>query len=429
MNPRLAALQTLLKVRQGLSLSQALPNVLNQIQDKRDRGFAQTLIFGVLRHFDYLQALSATLIDKPLKNKDQDIQILILLALYQLTELNTAEHAAVSETVNLTQKLKKPWARGLINGVLRQFLRDPNAYQQKVPQDPATLTSHPRWLVEQLQAAYPDCFEAVLHANNQPADLTLRVNKRSIGRDALLQKLENHGVKASPLPLSPVAIRLEQSVDVTQLPLYAEGGFSVQDLAAQQAAIILNPQPGMRVLDACAAPGGKTGHLLEHADNQLDLIALEKEADRLPRLIENLKRLKLDADIRQADAADLASWWDQQAFDQILLDAPCSATGIIRRHPDIKQLRRADDICALTEIQALLLDRLWTCLKPGGKLLYATCSVLPQENRLQIQSFLARTADAQLIALHPDNDMGYQILPGTEGMDGFYYALLSKSNL
>jgi 16S rRNA (cytosine967-C5)-methyltransferase len=389
----------------------------------------QNLVFGCLRWYERLVAIRNQLISKPLKAKDEDINLLILLALYQLLYLDTPEHAAVSETVNLSQKLKKPWARGLLNGVLRQFLRDKDTLLSQLPNTLDIQTAHPKWLVKQLQTAYPNQVEQILQSNNQPSPLCLRINQRIQSRENFLTQLHQAGIEAIAHPLSAVGIQLTQTLDITQLPSFNEGGFSVQDLAAQQAALILQPQAGMRVLDACAAPGGKTCHLLEASDNQIQLLALEKEAERIPRLKQNLERLQLNAQVKQADAAELSEWWDGQGFDQILLDTPCSATGIIRRHPDIKRHRRPEDIQALITTQACLLDQLWLTLKPGGQLLYATCSILPQENTEQIQAFLARTPDAYHQPIQSEwgqGALGKQILPGEQGMDGFYYALLIK---
>lgn len=429
-NPRRAALKALLLVVQkGQSLSQALPLAWQGMDDRRDRAFVQNLVFGCLRWYDRLAAIRAQLVSKPLKTKDEDINLLILLALYQLLYLDTPEHAAVSETVNLSQKLKKPWARGLLNGVLRQFLRDQTQILANLPNNLVVQSAHPQWFIDQLKQAYPQTYQQILEQNNLAAPLTLRVNTRVQTRDQLLEKLQQAGFEAKAHPLSPVAISIDQAGDISRLPTFEQGGFSVQDVAAQQAALILQPQAGMRLLDACAAPGGKTCHLLEYCDNQAWLLALEKEADRLPRLEQNLQRLQLTANTQVADASDCASWWDGEAFDQILLDAPCSATGIIRRHPDIKRHRRPEDIDALCLTQAQLLDQLWQTLKPGGQLLYATCSVLPQENANQIQAFLARQPEAVLNELNVEwgqGAIGRQILPGEFGMDGFYYALLQK---
>lgn len=430
MNARLIALQALLQVTQhGQSLSQALPPLLERLAERRDRGFVQTLVMGCLRFYPRLVAIRQQLMSKPLKNKDEDINSLLLLALFQLTYLDTAPHAAVSESVNLCQKLKKPWARGLVNACLRGFIRDRESLLQALPKNAVVEYSHPEWLITQLQQHYPDDWQRILQQNNQPAPLCLRVNQRHLTREAFLSALQQQGIEARAHPLSPVAVELAQSVDVTQLPGFAQGDFSVQDVAAQQAALILQPQPGQRLLDACAAPGGKTSHLLEMCHNQAWLLALEKEPSRLLRLTENLARLQLNAHTKVADAADYQAWWDGIAFDHILLDAPCSATGIIRRHPDIKHHRRAEDIEALVALQAHLLDQLWHTLAPGGTLLYATCSILPQENSAQIRAFLQRRPDAQLVPMSLAcgmGEVGRQILPGEQGMDGFYYAHVRK---
>lgn len=345
--------------------------------------------------------------------------------------METPEHAAVSETVALVPKLKKPWAKALMNGVLRTFLRDKEAICAEVDLKPAFRYAHPQWMVRELRKAYPNEWEKVLAANNEIASLTLRVNTIQQTREALLLKLTEADIAAEIHPIAPQGIVLLQGADITSLPTYEEGGFSVQDPAAQQAANILSPQPGERILDACAAPGGKTTHLLELSNNEAKVFALEKEPERLDRLAENLHRLELEAEYQAGDASLPDTWWDGQLFDKILLDAPCSATGIIRRHPDIKWHRTEEDIEEVVSIQADILKALWPLLKPGGKLLYATCSILPQENTLQMQHFLAQESTAKEIPIEADwgqdsDTPGRQILPGTFGMDGFFYCLLEK---
>lgn len=430
---RQLALKALLQVTQhGQSLSKVMPEVLAKIADRRDRAFCQNLVFGCLRWYDRLVAIRAQLLDKPMRAKDEDVNSLILLALYQILYLDTPSHAAVAETLKVAQKLKKPWAKGLLNGLLRRFIREQDALLANLPATPAIVHAHPQWLVDQLAQAYPNDYLELLAANNSNPLITLRVNRYLCQFDAFHQQLTDAGILAEPHPASADALVLQQPTDITSLPGYTEGWFSVQDLAAQQAARLLAPIPGERLLDACAAPGGKTTHLLEFAQNQLALTALDKDASRLDRVAENLARLQLHASLKAADAAKLADWWDGQLFDKILLDAPCSASGIIRRHPDIKVHRHPEDIAALLPIQAGLLNQLWTTLKPGGRLLYATCSVLPQENTEQISAFLAAHADAQLILINlpagltSASALGWQILPGQAGMDGFYYALLEK---
>ncbi|MDG4813236.1 16S rRNA (cytosine(967)-C(5))-methyltransferase RsmB [Hydrogenovibrio sp. 3SP14C1] len=432
-NSRYIALKICLTViEHGRSLNQSLAEGLAQFSDRRERAFTQNLVLGTLRWQDRLEAIRSHLLKKPLKAKDEDVNQLILLGLYQILYMDTPEHAAVSETVSLTKSLKKPWARGLINGVLRTFLRDKDSICEEVDKKPAYRYSHPQWLTKAMRSAYPDHWEQVLSANNEPAPLTLRVNPLHQTREAFLALLAEQSVEAESHPKAPQGIVLKSSLDITQLPTYDDGGFSVQDAAAQQAACLLAPLPNEVILDACAAPGGKTTHLLELSDNQAKVFALEKEPERIERLSENLYRLGLTAEIEVGDASQPDNWWPDVQFDKILLDAPCSATGIIRRHPDIKWHRTPEDITALTELQAAILHAIWPRLKPGGQLLYATCSVLPQENRDQMTQFLEQTADAKEIPIETDCGVlikdapGRQILPGQDGMDGFYYCLIEK---
>jgi len=432
LNTRFIALKICLTViESGRSLSQTLPEGLAQFSDRRERNFTQNLVLGTIRWQDRLAAIRSQLMKKKLKAKDEDINQLILLGLYQILYMDTPEHAAVSETVGVVQKLKKPWAKALINGVLRNFLRQKDEVCAEVDLKPAQRFAHPQWLFKALRKAYPENWEAIMTANNEIAPLTLRANTIQQTREQLLDKLAAEDIAAHLHPLAPQGIQLEQSTDISQLPTYEEGGFSVQDGAAQQAANILKPQAGESILDACAAPGGKTTHLLELSNNEANVLALEVAPDRIERLAENLYRLDLHADYQVGDASKPEEWWNGDFFDKILLDAPCSATGIIRRHPDIKQHRTEEDIEALVTLQAEILEALWPTLKPGGQLLYATCSVLPQENTLQMQNFMAQHDDAKLIPLDLQGSLtfetpGNQYLPGTEDMDGFFYCLIEK---
>lgn len=429
---RFVALRILQSVLEnGRSLSQVLPEGLAQFHDPRDRGFAQNLVIGTLRWQIQLEAIINQLVKKPFKEKDQDVALLIQLGLYQILHLNVPEHAAVGETVALTSKLRKGWAKGVVNGVLRNFIRNQETVLAEVALKPAQRFAHPQWLFKKLRKAYPEQWETILQANNQEPPLFLRVNPLVQSREAFLDQLQAAGIEAVPHPFSPQAVKLLQGCDITQLPSYEAGGFSVQDVAAQQAALLLNPQPGERILDACAAPGGKTTHLQALAQNQAQLTALELAPERLERLSENLYRLGLDAEVLQGDAAQPQQWWDGELFDKILLDAPCSATGIIRRHPDIKHHRTPEDIETLTQLQRQILKAQWALLKPGGKLLYATCSVLPEENREQMAQFLAETEEAEAVPLQVPwgrsfDQPGKQILPGEAEMDGFYYCLVQK---
>lgn len=432
-NTRFVALKICLTViEHGRSLSQTLPEGLAQFSDRRERNFTQNLVLGTLRWQVRLEAIRSHLLKKPMKEKDEDVNQLILIGLYQILYMDTPEHAAVSETVSVTKSLKKPWAKALLNGVLRTFLRDREVICAEVDLKPAYRYSHPQWFVKQMRTAYPQHWQQVLEANNEQAALTLRVNTLQQSRDELLEKLAEVEVEAVAHGNTLQAIVLTKSTDITKLPTYDEGGFSVQDPAAQQAALILQPQAGESILDACAAPGGKTTHLLEMSNNEAKVFALEKEPERLDRLAENLYRLDLEAEYTVGDASQPADWWSGELFDKVLLDAPCSGTGIIRRHPDIKWHRTPEDIEQLVETQKQILRALWPTLKPGGRLLYATCSTLPQENTLQMQSFIEYEPTAKVIPVEAEwgitfaSTPGRQILPGSDGMDGFFYCLLEK---
>ncbi len=429
-NPRLAAVSVLTRVsREGQSLSSLLPHAFGALPSER-RPLAQELCYGTLRWWHRLDALLAGLLDKPLRAKDTDVHCLLLCGLYQLEYMDLPPHAAVSETVAVTAALKKGWAKGLVNAVLRRFQREREELEQQLSGDPEARYAHPQWLIDALYSAWPERWQTILEANNQRPPMTLRNARNHQSRDTYIDELKGAGLAAEPNPHAPDALTLARPQDVESLPGFGDGRVSVQDGAAQLAATLLDHQPGMRVLDACAAPGGKTGHLLELCSD-IELIALDVEAKRLARVDENLSRLGLKAKTVSGDAANPDSWWDGKPFDRILLDAPCSATGVIRRHPDIKLLRRPEDIDQLVTLQAAILDAMWLLLKPGGMLVYATCSVLPRENALQLQAFLERQPDAQQRVIDAEWGeavvVGRQILPNQDGMDGFYYACLEKS--
>ncbi|WJN59569.1 16S rRNA (cytosine(967)-C(5))-methyltransferase RsmB [Pseudomonas sp. SO81] len=430
MNPRLAAARALAAVLNGkASLGSSLPPLLDRVE-ARDRGLAQDLAFGTARWQPRLQLLAEKLLQKPFKAADRDVEALLLVGLYQLLHTRIPAHAAIGETVACIDKLKKSSLKGLLNGVLRNAQRDHEALFAELDRDPVLHTAHPRWLQKRLKADWPEHWQAICAANNQHPPLILRVNRRHGSRDAYLAELRAAGVEAEPCAFSRDGIRLLQPCDVKTLPGFAEGRVSVQDEAAQLAADLLDLAPGQRVLDACAAPGGKTCHLLEAQLQLAEVVALDLEPARLARVQENLDRLKLKATLVAADGRDVAAWWDGKPFQRILLDAPCSATGVIRRHPDIKLTRQADDITALAQLQGELLDALWPTLEVGGVLLYATCSVLPEENRDNIAAFLARTPGARELdipgAFGLKQAHGRQLLPQAEGHDGFYYAKLIK---
>ena len=427
-NPRAVAARILAQViGEGRSLPSAMADVPPALSD--DRALIQEMCFGVMREFHRLSVVVASLLKKPLKEKDADVQALLLLGLYQLLHMRVPDHAAVSETVAATTALKKPWARGLLNGVLRNFQRQQKDLLAQADATEPGRWSHPQWMIDALRSAWPDDWQSVLTANNQRPPMSLRINLARVGVDDYLQALEKEGIGASRSEFTPSAIRLEQPRDVTALPGFSEGWVSVQDEAAQQAASLMALEPGQRVLDVCAAPGGKTAHMLESA--AVEMVAVDVDAVRLQRVEENLQRLGKTAQCIVGDACTPEEWWDGQVFDRVLLDAPCSATGVIRRHPDIKWLRHESDLKALVKLQAQILDAIWPLLKPGGMLVYATCSVLPQENAERVIAFEQRQADAQLVATDVQWGLpavaGRQVLTGSSGMDGFYYACLKKT--
>lgn len=430
MNPRLAAARALAAVLSGkASLNSSLPAQLDKVED-RDRGLTQDLAFGTARWQPRLDLLAAQLLQKPFKAADADVQALLLVGLYQLFYTRIPAHAAIGETVGCADKLKKPWAKGLLNAVLRRAQREGEALLTGMERDPVVRTAHPRWLQKALKAFWPEQWEAICAANNAHPPMILRVNRRHHSRDAYLALLTETGVGASACQFSRDGIVLTEACDVRSLPGFAEGWVSIQDEAAQLSADLLELAPGQRVLDACCAPGGKTCHLLEAEAGLAHLVAIDLEAKRLNRVRENLDRLQLDAELIACDARDTASWWDGKPFQRILLDAPCSATGVIRRHPDIKLTRQADDIPALAALQGELLDALWPTLEVGGMLLYATCSSLPTENTEVIEAFLARTPGARELDLATEAGIrqphGRQLLAQEGGHDGFYYAKLIK---
>lgn len=420
-----------LRQEQG-SLATLLP-ALGQsgTTDPSSLSLLKELCFGCCRWYYQLDARLQTLLGKPLKKKDADIHALLLTGLYQLQHLSMPDYVAINETVNATVLLKKVWAKGLVNGVLRQFQRELAAGLPELKDD-SSRYSHPQWLIKQIQADWPEHWQPVLEAGNTQAPMTLRINLQQISRDSYLQHLQDAGIEGRAGLLAPTAVYLAKASAVDNLPGFEQGWFSVQDEASQLLPSLLKLEPAQHVLDACAAPGGKTCHMLETESGLSSLLALDIEARRLGRLHENLRRLQLDSDKVAVVSADASKqdWWDGQPFDRILLDAPCSATGIIRRQPDIKLLRQAPDILRLAELQASLLDNLWRTLKPGGVMVYSTCSILAAENHRQIEQFLARTADARELAITAGwghtVEHGRQLLPVQDGTDGFYFACLTK---
>jgi len=433
MNTRALAANVLNQVvEQGVSLSQALPAAQQELSPK-DKALVQVLCYGVLRTLPRLDFFCRSLMKKPLTGKQRNMHFLILVGIYQLLYTRIPSHAAVGETVNGAKALKKQALKGMVNGVLRNFLREQDSLIEQADQQDTLRYCHPGWLVKRLQNAYgKEIAASIMNENNHQAPMWLRVNARHHSREnyqKLLNDVELSSIVAEDTDNSN-ALCLEKATDVYKLPGFEQGWVSVQDGAAQLAAHYLDAQPGELVLDACSAPGGKTVHTLELQPQLKQMVAVDADAKRLVRVQENLDRLQLKATVIHGDAAQPNSWWKGEQFDRILCDAPCSATGVIRRHPDIRWLRRDSDIAELVSLQKRILDALWAKLKPGGVLLYATCSILPDENEQQITSFLQNTPDASIIALseqcNPD-EKGRQLLPNESGMDGFYYAKLQKS--
>lgn len=423
LSARALAAQALAPVLAGRqSLSDTLPPQLAQVV-AQDRGLLQAITFTTCRHALHYRALLQPLLQRP---PAALVEALLLSGLAQLRDLRIPDHAALSETVNAARELKQERATGLINAVLRRYLREKEALEaQAAPQAHA----YPEWLRKRLMQDWSEATaQALMAAGNQEAPLTLRVNTCQGSRDSYQALLKDAGIDATPCQFSPAGLRVSGVGDVRSLPGFAQGRFSVQDESAQLCAPLLDCRPGERVLDACAAPGGKTAHLLEHSQG-LALLALDISPERCQRIDENLQRLQLTgAKVVAADAAAPSTWWDGQLFDRILLDAPCTATGVIRRHPDIKLLRRPEDVAQTVRQQARLLQALWPLLTPGGVLLYATCSVLKDENECQVASFLAATPDAHEQHITADwgepRPHGRQLLAGES--DGFYYARLQK---
>ena len=428
-DPRGAAVEVLLAVlNRGRSLDRALAEHGPRGDDPRDVALCRAIAYGVLRYHRRLGAIRDHFLRSRLKSRDQDMALLLEIGFFQLTEMDIPAHAAVSETVAVARRRGKPWAAKLINAVLRRFQRDSAACLQAVDADPARQASVPDWLLAHLRRDWPDDWQALLAAQNTRAPMTLRVNRRRTSRDAYLERLAAEGIGARALAGFEDALVLDNAVAVSALPGFAAGDCSVQDAVAQWAAPLLAATEGDRVLDACAAPGGKAAHVLEHA--QVSLLAADIDAERLQRVEETCARLGLSATVRVADASDPGQWPAQERFDRILIDAPCSGTGVIRRHPDIKWLRREADIAHLAVRQRALLDTLWPRLAPGGRLVYCTCSVLRAENESVIEAFVGDQDDVKVVPPAPPVGRpvghGHQVLTGEAGVDGFYYACLDK---
>ena len=428
-NPRWLALQVILQVVDG---GRSLDEIFNsdwyqsQVLDKRDLALGRELAFGFCRWYFALSALLTGRLQKPLRARDRDIEVILILGLYQLLVMNTEPHAAVNETVKLALAQKKAWAKGLVNALLRGVVRDKIELDSNL-----ALHAYPDWVLARIRRDWGEQAEQVLIQGNCRPPMTLRVDTRQVEIGAVINQLSAAGIDASRHVRIASALELSSPCDVTQIPGFSRGVVSVQDAAAQIAAPLLGCGAHARVLDACAAPGGKTAHLLQHCEN-IKLDALDSSESRLEKLRQNLERINKSARVLIGDAASPGNWFDGNEYDCILVDVPCTASGVMRRHPDIKLLRRESDIMPLLAHQRKILDALWRLLKPGGKMLYCTCSVFKDENENQISKFLERHADSIEIKLS-DVDWGEarphgrQILTGSDNMDGFFYGLLTKS--
>ncbi|GAA0818287.1 16S rRNA (cytosine(967)-C(5))-methyltransferase RsmB [Colwellia asteriadis] len=419
-------------IDQGRSLNDELPKQQDKLIGK-DKGLLQEICYGVLRYLPELENDVRGLMQKPLTGKQRVFHFLLLVGVYQIKYMRIPDHAAVSETVAATKVLKNNHMKALVNAVLRNFVRarDESAEQVETQQPDPIKFNHPGWFIKKLQAGYPEQWQNILTANQQRPPMWLRVNAQHHTSESYQALLAQADIDIAAIDPLSQAITLTKAIDVNKLPGFEQGWVSIQDAAAQQAARLLDCQPGDNVLDCCAAPGGKTCHILEQTPDIKAMTAIDIEASRLTRVEDNLARLNLSAQVIAADAAK-TDWWSGELFDRILLDAPCSGTGVIRRHPDIKWLRKASDIDNLVLLQQQILANIWSLLKPGGTLLYATCSVLPQENAEQIKQFVAQTADAKLVSISEPQasaeNIGWQILPDEKNMDGFYYAKLVKTH-
>ncbi|MEY2169016.1 MULTISPECIES: 16S rRNA (cytosine(967)-C(5))-methyltransferase RsmB [unclassified Rhodanobacter] len=426
---RALAAQALAQVAlRGVSLREAMERHAQRLPDSRDRALLMALVSDGARWWPRFDAALDRLLEQPLRKKAPVVHALLVLGLVQLEVLELADYAAVAATVEAVRALKRPQFAGLVNAVLRRWQRERATHLAALDAQPETRHAHPRWLAEAIARDWPAQAEAVLAADNREPPLMLRANRRHGTREALIERLRLDGQTAEPHSWLADAIVLPHSTDVTRLPGFDDGAFAVQDGAAQIAADLADLRGGLRVLDACAAPGGKACHLLERAE--IDLTALDSAPPRVDRIRQNLQRLRLDARLLTGDAGAPKAWWNHQPFDRILVDAPCSATGVLRRRPDVRLHRRASDIAALQAQQRRILAALWPLLAPGGRLLYITCSLLRAENEAIVGELLAAQPDAHAVAFELPVGraaaVGWQILPGDGDLDGMYYAVLEK---
>lgn len=430
-NVRVAAVRVIAGMQSGGGSLTALLPAAQQNVSPDDRALLQAFCYGMARWSQQLHAAVEALLSKPMKAKDLDVHLLMQLGILQLSHMRIAEHAAVDQTVKSVKALGKPWAKGLVNAVLRNFQRESDSILNGMSTNHRL--SYPEWMLTQLKSDWPENWESIAFAGNEQAPMTLRVNSRAISVSDYLERLKSANIDVQQHKMCPDAITLDKPLPVSDIPGFTDGLISVQDAAAQLAAGLLGDGIDRVLLDACAAPGGKTAHALEHGKWK-QVVALDKDEQRLDKVTETLQRLKLEsrAVVKCAEAEQLDTWWNGETINTVLLDAPCSGSGVIRRHPDIKLLRRFQDMSNLAAVQSNLLDALWKTVETGGRLLYATCSIFKSENEQQVDAFVQRTVNARVVPIDlgvgRQRSAGYlQILPGEEGMDGFFYALLEKT--
>lgn len=432
-NVRALAAQIITEVIEKKS---SLPAVVSQYisEDYAQRPLLFELCYGTLRWYYLLRALASELLLKPLPKKHQNVYYLLLIGLHQLLNMNIPQYAIVSETVQAAVALEQPWAKGLINKNLRRFLEEKDALLAKIDKNEEAKYVHPQWLIGKIKKAWPNEWQAILTANNLRAPLTLRANILKNTRDEYLQFLQQNEIEAYAVEGAEYALSLDKPMPIENIPGFEAGLASVQDAAGQFAASILNLKPNLRVLDACAAPGTKSTHMLEIEPKLAHLTAVEKDPERLTMIKQNFERLNLPRDhfnLILADVAHTQQWWSGEKFDRILVDAPCSGSGVIRRHPDMKVLREPEDSKNHHQVQVHLLNHLWPLLEKKGLMLYSTCSIFPEENEKTIHEFLQKNPDAKVqkieLAIGKPQQHGWQLLPQENGSDGFYYCLITKA--
>lgn len=431
MSPRLIATFIIKRVvEEKITLSVVLSDNTSFIQAGNDKALIQEFCYGTLRWYIQLEYLINLLLDKDIRKKDSSVKYLLLLGLYQLMHMRIPDHAVISETVETCKELDKEWAKGLVNAVLRRYQREAENLKRGFISRPDIETAHHEWLLKQIKQDWPEHWRQILDANNKKPPMFLRVNRQKINRDDYFVLLKNKGILSTKTPYSDQGLQLAEPVDVSLLPGFESGLVSVQELAAQFSAELLDLKPGQYVLDACAAPGSKSAHIMETEPDIKKLIVVEKDKSRAEKLLGTLTRLGFRPIIKINDVIEADAWWDGQLFDRILLDTPCSATGVIRRHPDIKLLRTPDEVKRVNALQHKILTSVWQLLNSGGMLLYVTCSILKQENADVIKQFIDNNNDCVLKTINTtwgiDTGYGKQIITGENDMDGFFYSCLKK---